>query len=132
MQSGGTQSVPHSFDQIITGRETRETVESIVSKFKSGEYFVSVYGLGHVGAPIASVWLRAGVKVIGIDKSKKVIENTRNGVTHIPEPHVNESFTKGLTEGQLLVYDDPVKASVDSKLKMICVPVLIRKNKPDL
>lgn len=132
MQSGGTQNVPHSFDQISTSRETRETVENIVSKFKSGEYFVSVYGLGHVGAPIASVWLRAGVKVIGIDKSKKVIENTRNGVTHIPEPHVNESFTKGLTDGQLLVYDDPVKASVDSKLKMICVPVLIRKNKPDL
>ncbi len=129
MQSGGTQSVPHNSNQISTNRET---VESIVDKFRSGEYLVSVYGLGHVGAPIASVWLRAGVKVIGIDKSQQVIENTRKGVTHIPEPNVNESFTKGLIEGQFLVYDDPIKASVDSKLKMICVPVLIRKNKPDL
>jgi nucleotide sugar dehydrogenase len=76
--------------------------------------------------------LRSGISVIGIDKSSKVLENTRKGVTHIPEPMVNETFTSSLNNNKLLVYDDPVQASRDSKLKMICVPVLIRKNKADL
>ncbi|MDQ4073420.1 MAG: hypothetical protein M3162_03850, partial [Thermoproteota archaeon] len=42
-----------------------ETSEDVANKFKSGEYFVSVFGLGHVGAPIASAWLRSGVTVLG-------------------------------------------------------------------
>jgi len=111
---------------------TLEPFDSILRKFKSGEYIVSVYGLGHVGAPITSAWLRSGISVIGIDKSAKVLENTRKGVTHIPEPMVNETFTHSLNNNKLLVYDDPIQASRDSKLKMICVPVLIRKNKADL
>ncbi len=129
MQSGGAKHVPHNSNQI---RKNRESIESIVSKFRSGEYLVSVFGLGHVGAPLASVWLRSGVRVIGIDKSSKVIENTKKGITHIPEPLVNESFSMGLQEDRFFIYEDPVKASFDSKLKMICVPVLIKKNKPDL
>ena len=129
MQSGGTKSVPRISNRTNTNREP---IESIISKFRSGEYAVAVYGLGHVGAPLASVWLRTGVRVIGIDKSSKVIENTRNGITHIPEPFVNESFSQGLKEDRFLVYEDPVQASRDSKLKMICVPVLMKKNKPDL
>lgn len=129
MQSGGPKPVPHNSNQISTNRES---IESIVSKFRSGEYIVSVFGLGHVGAPLASVWLRTGIRVIGIDKSSKVLENTRKGITHIPEPLVNESFSMGLKEDRFFIYEDPVKASVDSKLKMICVPVLIKKSKPDL
>jgi nucleotide sugar dehydrogenase len=117
---------------LVQSDVTLEPLDSIIRKFKSGEYIVSVYGLGHVGAPIASAWLRSGISVIGIDKSEKVLENTRKGVTHIPEPMVNETFTSSLNNNKLLVYDDPIHASRDSKLKMICVPVLIRKNKADL
>lgn len=108
-----------------------EPIDSVVSKFKSGDYIIAIYGLGHVGAPLASAWLRAGVKLIGIDKSPKVLENAKKGVTHIPEPGVNESFATGISEKRFLVYDDPIKASQDSKLKMMCVPVLMNKNKPD-
>jgi len=54
-----------------------ETPESVTKKFQSGEYIVAVYGLGHVGSPIASSWLRAGMTVIGIDKSQKVTENAK-------------------------------------------------------
>jgi nucleotide sugar dehydrogenase len=109
-----------------------ETPESVTKKFQSGEYIVAVYGLGHVGSPIASSWLRAGMTVIGFDKSQKVTENAKKGITHIPEPGVNEAFDGGIKNGKFIVYDDPVKASSDSKLKMICVPVLIKNKKADL
>ena len=94
-------------------------------KLRSGESKIAVYGLGHVGSPLASAWLRAGAHVVGVDKSPKVLENARNGRTHVPEPGVNEAFSKGLKERRFYVYDNPVKASEDANFKMICVPVLL-------
>lgn len=119
-------------ESLINDSSTLESSESVTKKILAGEYLVAVYGLGHVGAPIASSWLRSGVTVIGIDKSQKVMENAKKGLTHIPEPGVNEAFSEGIKNGKFLVYDDPIKASVDSKLKMICVPVLIKNKAADL
>jgi nucleotide sugar dehydrogenase len=119
-------------DSKLSISSNLETPQSISKKFQNGEYLVAVYGLGHVGAPLASTWLRSGVTVIGIDKSQKVIENAKKGLTHIPEPGVNETFSEGIQKGKFLVYDDPIKASMDSKLKMICVPVLIKNKTADL
>ncbi|HZT34281.1 MAG TPA: nucleotide sugar dehydrogenase, partial [Nitrososphaera sp.] len=113
----------------LTRNKSRKSKASpLVKKIKSGELKIAVYGLGHVGSPIASAWLRAGAHVIGVDKSPHVLENARNGRTHVPEPGVNEAFTKGIKSKRFLVYDDPVKASQDSYLKMICVPVLLTEN----
>lgn len=97
----------------------------LARKIRSGECKIAVYGLGHVGSPLVSAWLRAGAHVVGVDKSPKVLENARKGRTHVPEPGVNEAFSKGLKEKRFYVYDDPVKASQDASFKMICVPVLL-------
>ncbi|MEM2140599.1 nucleotide sugar dehydrogenase [Nitrososphaera sp.] len=99
-------------------------VAELASRIRSGKTRIAVYGLGHVGSPIAAVWLRFGAHVIGVDKSPSVLESARKGRTHIPEPGVAEAFSKGLKEKRFFVYDDPVKASQDSSIKMICVPVL--------
>ena len=95
------------------------------SKVRSGEFKISVYGLGHVGSPLASAWLRAGAHVIGVDKSPAVLENARKGRTHVYEPGVSEAFSKALKEKRFYVYSDPIKASQDSHFKLICVPVLL-------
>jgi nucleotide sugar dehydrogenase len=99
--------------------------KNIEKKIKSGVFKIAVYGLGHIGAPLASVWLRQGAHVIGVDKSSKVLENAKIGKTHLQlEPGVNEAFTKGIEDNRFKVYEDSVKASLDSYFKMICVPVL--------
>lgn len=97
----------------------------LARRIKIGEFKIAVYGLGHVGSPLASTWLRAGAHVVGVDKSQKVLDNAKKGRTHVPEPGVNEAFSKGLKEKRFYVYDDPVRASQDANLKMICVPVLL-------
>ena len=102
---------------------------NITKKIKQGELKIAVYGLGHVGSPIAAVWLRAGAHVIVTDKSVKVLENAKKGRSHVPEPGVNEAFRKGLDENRFEIYEDPVKASRDSFFKMICVPVLTESNR---
>src|SRR5918993_855910 len=101
-----------------------ELLLSLDNKIHSGEFKVTVYGLGHVGSPIAAAWLRAGASVIGVDKSKLILHNAREGKTHIPEPGVSNAYEKGLHNKKFFVYDDLIKASQDSFLKMICVPVL--------
>jgi nucleotide sugar dehydrogenase len=99
--------------------------KNIEKKIKSGAFKIAVYGLGHIGAPLASVWLRRGAHVIGVDKSSKVLKNAKIGKTHLQlEPGVNEAFTKGIEDNRFKVYEDLVKASLDSYFKMICVPVL--------
>ena len=106
----------------------------VSKKIKSGEYKIAIYGLGHVGSPMASVWLRAGAHVIGVDKSPAVSERASKGESHIPEPGVNDAFANGLVTERFELYNDPVKASHDSYFKMICVPVLLSNNNrsPDL
>src|SRR5919109_5505965 len=97
----------------------------LIRKIRSGEFKIAVYGLGHVGSPLASAWLRTGAHVIGIDKSQEVLENARKGRTHIHEPGVSEAFSKALKQKRFLVYSNPIKASQDSHFKLICVPVLL-------
>src|ERR671917_1975868 len=80
----------------------------IAKRVSSGEFKVAVYGLGHVGSPLASSWLRAGAHVIGIDNSSEVLDNARKGRTHIHEPGVNEAFSMGLKEKRFFVYGDPL------------------------
>src|SRR5919205_4600543 len=88
----------------------------LARKIRSGEFKIAVYGLGHVGSPLASVWLRAGAHVIGVDKSTMVLQNARRGKTHLPEPRVNEAFARGLEENRFAVYDDLIKASQNAQL----------------
>lgn len=103
--------------------------KKIVTKIKDGKLKIAIYGLGHVGAPLAAVWLRAGAHVIGVDNSKSVLALARKGRTIIPEPNVNEAFRKGIDTGRFELYDDAIMASTDSYFKMICVPVLSQDKK---
>lgn len=98
-------------------------VSDMAKKIRTGRLRIAVYGLGHVGSAIASVWLRYGAHVIGVDNSPAALENARKGRTHVQEPGVSEAFSKGRKQKRFSVYDDPVKASQDSQIKMMCVPV---------
>ncbi|HEX2231650.1 MAG TPA: nucleotide sugar dehydrogenase [Nitrososphaeraceae archaeon] len=115
-----------------TNNSDYEDISHIEKKIKSGAFKIAVYGLGHIGSALASVWLRQGAHVIGIDKSSKVLENAKIGKTHLLEPGVNEAFTQGIEDDRFEVYEDLVKASLDSYFKMICVPVLATNGSADL
>jgi nucleotide sugar dehydrogenase len=119
------QSKTHAVSASKNNNNNNNTDADLARRVRSGEFRVGIYGLGHVGSPLASSWLRAGAHVIGVDNSPEVLENARNGRTHIYEPGVNEAFSKGLEEKRFFIYGDPLKASQDSHFKLICVPVLL-------
>ena len=119
-------------EDVLLDNNISQLLLSLDLKIRSGELKIAIYGLGHVGSPLAAAWLRAGAYVIGVDKSKTILEYAREGKTHIPEPGVNEAFEKGIINKKLSIYDDLVEASKDSFLKMICVPVLAADGTADL
>lgn len=119
-------------DDVLLDNNFSKLLLNLDNKIHSGEFRITVYGLGHVGSPIAAAWLRSGASVIGVDKSKIILQNAKEGKTHIPEPGVSEAYKMGLTNKKFHIYDDLIKASQDSFLKMICVPVLAADGTADL
>jgi len=81
---------------------------------------VAVIGQGYVGLPLAVEAVEAGWTVIGVDKSKRVIESLNSGISHIED--VPSARLAGLVEGKRYSatshYQEVSKASVC----VICVP----------
>ena len=105
---------------------------TIIERVKNGTLKIAVYGLGHVGSPLAAAWLRAGSHVIGVDTSELVLTAARNGQTLIHEPGIAEAYREGLKNNRFELSSDPVDASNKSFFKMICVPVLSKELSADL
>jgi nucleotide sugar dehydrogenase len=106
--------------------------QKIISDITSHKKIIAVYGLGNVGAPIAAAWLRAGAKVIGIDISSDLLDQIHAGTSHTKEPFISQTFTKALKNGTLTITSDGKKASHDSHIKIVAVPVALKNNKIDL
>src|ERR687895_2945320 len=98
----------------VSANKSNTIDAELARRVRSGEFKIAVYGLGHVGSPLASSWLRAGAHLIGVDNSSEVLENARKGRTHIYESGVKEAYSKGLREKRFFVYSDAVEASQDS------------------
>ncbi|MEM2855831.1 MAG: nucleotide sugar dehydrogenase [Candidatus Nitrosocaldaceae archaeon] len=93
-------------------------------EIKSGKSKIAVYGLGQIGSAIAAVWLRCGAYVIGVDKSKRVIEEAQNGFPNSNEYGVKEAFAKAIEENRFMAIEDGIEASRLSKIKFVIVPLI--------
>lgn len=105
----------------------RKKTPSIISNKK-----ITVYGLGNVGGPIAAAWLRAGANVMGVDISTRLLSDIKSGKSHMKEPFISEIFSNALKNGNFTLTSNGVKASVDSQIKIVAVPVALKNNKIDL
>lgn len=105
---------------------------SLKQSIKNKEKIIAVYGLGNVGGAIAACWLKAGAKVIGVDISKELLLEIKNGKSHSKEPFVSEIFSKAIKEKRFILTDNGIQASKDSDIKIMIVPVGLRKRKSDL
>jgi nucleotide sugar dehydrogenase len=96
------------------------------------ESTVAVYGLGRVGASVAAVMLRHGFSVIGVDVDREKVDriNSKEKIFSL-EPHVDESFVKGIEEGTFRATVDLKWASEASRYKIITVPVPLVLKTPD-
>jgi len=87
---------------------------------------VAVYGMGYVGKAVASVMLRAGFEVVGVDVSREKVEELNRGIAKYVEAEVREAIAKGVREGSFRATADGVEASRECKIKVVTVPVYLR------
>lgn len=105
--------------------------KSIEEMLKSGRLVIAIYGLGYVGLAIATVWLRAGGKVIGVDIDEKKVDKVNSLDLDIGEKVIYNTLLKAIEDGRFYAIIDGVEASRKSNIKIITVPIyLSRDRKP--
>ena len=107
-------------------------IKNLQTLIKNHKSIISIYGLGNVGGPITAAWLKSGAKVIGVDVSDILLKKILNGSSHKKEPFISEIFSDALKKNFLSLTSDGIKASKKSHIKIVAVPVALKKNKIEL
>ncbi len=105
-----------------------------IKKINPKNITISVYGLGKMGLPLAATFAKHGFKVIGVDINKKIVEMINKGENPIKEEkNLTLLLKKVVRRNSLTVITDGVKASKESDIKVIIIPIYLdSKNNPDL
>ena len=90
---------------------------------------VVVLGLGYIGLPTAALIAQQGIKVLGVDIDKKIVNTINERKIHIVEPELDEIVKKSIESGYLKVTSTPHQGNV----YIIVVPTPFKKkNEPDI
>ncbi|MFN3804251.1 MAG: nucleotide sugar dehydrogenase [Pyrobaculum sp.] len=99
----------------------------LVDLLKKGSLTVAIYGLGYVGLALSAAWTQAGARVIGVDIDVVKVEKLNSGMVEYLEGDVVNSLTSAIREKRFFATTDGVAASMKSHVKIIAVPVLLKK-----
>jgi len=91
---------------------------------------ICIFGMGHVGLPLACGFLKAGCKVTGVDVVEEVVRSLNNGISHIRnEPGVQEILEKNVKNRNFKATTDGMNAVEQSDVVIIVVPLTVNKDK---
>jgi UDP-N-acetyl-D-mannosaminuronic acid dehydrogenase len=83
-----------------------------------------VLGLGYIGLPTASTFATHGLRVIGVDVDRRVVDVLRNGEVHIFEPGLRTLVQAAVHSGNLVLSEVPEVADAF----VIAVPTPLSKD----
>jgi UDP-N-acetyl-D-mannosaminuronic acid dehydrogenase len=86
---------------------------------------ICVLGLGYIGLPTASTFATHGMRVVGVDVNRRVVEVLHNGEVHIHEPGLRTLVQAAFRSGNLRVSQEPE----DADAFIIAVPTPIKADK---
>lgn len=66
---------------------------------------INIIGLGYIGLPIALMFAKSGVKVVGTDINVKLIENLNNGILSFGEEGITELYEEARNKGVVFTTD---------------------------
>ena len=107
-------------------------VSTIADAVVKGKQKVGVFGLGFVGSSVAAAWLRAGAKLICVDKNPAIVQKIRKKEPIGGEKDVVDAFKNAYAKNQVQATTDAVKASKETPVKFVTVPVGLQGSKADL
>jgi nucleotide sugar dehydrogenase len=103
--------------------------EEIKGKITKGEIKIAIFGIGRVGLPLAIAFLNAGAKVIGIVRTEESIKEILSFKKMQDEPGINDALKKHIDSKSFEITTDAIKASIESSIKIVTVPVTYDKEK---
>ena len=71
---------------------------------------VSVVGLGYIGLPTAAILASRGVRVVGVDTNRAVVDTVNAGAIHIVEPDLHDVVRAVVGAGRLTAQSAPSAA----------------------
>ncbi|GIW21439.1 MAG: UDP-N-acetyl-D-mannosamine dehydrogenase [Candidatus Sericytochromatia bacterium] len=71
---------------------------------------ICVMGLGYIGLPTSSLFATNGIKVIGVDINKHVVDTINSGDIHIEEPGLKTLVSAAVKSGNLVASLEPQEA----------------------
>lgn len=99
----------------------------------SGKNKITIFGLGHIGLPTASLFANKGYHVFGIGRDKDELNLISKGISPIDEPGLLELVKTAVEIGNLTVSYDEVGAVKNSNIMIIIVPTpMDETNRADL
>ena len=106
-------------------------IDKLIVKLKSKKFSVCVIGLGYVGLPLISRFIKSKIKVYGIDNDKNKINILKSGNSYISsiDKSVSQYFRKN--KDYLSTNYNLIKKS---DVIIICLPTPLKKHsqKPDM
>jgi nucleotide sugar dehydrogenase len=95
-----------------------------VKEVFEGKASIAVYGVGYVGLSLVAVFLRKGLRVIGVDVNENRLAQIQRLELWFNEREIKDAVEEGLSSGRLILTSDGVNASRESSIKIVTVPVL--------
>lgn len=90
---------------------------------KEISFEVCIVGVGFVGLTLAMALTRKGIKVRGIDKNSRFVEDLNHGVTDVLEPGLGESLTEAIQKGLFSVHQAGEDAAEISNCNVFIITV---------
>ncbi len=98
---------------------------------KSGGLVIGVLGLGWMGLPTAALFVESGARVIGADVNPQIIEQLKQGKSHVEEPNLQSIIAKNVGK-RFTVTTDVRQTASESDVILVIVPTCIDSlRKPD-
>ena len=102
-------------------------IASVKKVFEEDEK-VAVYGAGYVGLALATVFLSKNLKVILVDINENRLNNLKKRDLNIFQAEIRETVSRGIDDDSLKLTVDGYKASKDSIVKVVTVPIYFNWN----
>ena len=80
---------------------------------------VSVFGLGYIGLPTATIIASQGVNVIGVDVCEHAVNSVNAGQLHIIEPELGDVLKNVVQKGHLRAALTPEPADASSPYQLL-------------
>ena len=111
--------------------QSAKTKTDLLAKLESRNATVAIIGLGYVGLPLAVEFAKAGLRVIGYDVSKRLVDAVKKGQSHVQDVSAADVAAMVKAGRFIPTTDESMLAEADAISIAVPTP-LVKTRDPDM